>query len=498
MYQNEVWVGAPYQNNEKGKSAGAVYIYNIDKLQPQFSISGYVYDEKHNPITGVTLNFENGGKSTTTNIDGFFSHNIFYGWTGNIIPSKGDFQFMPEKIHLHNVRSDFSNVIFNRKQYTISGYINDSNDKPIIGVEILLSNNGGSTNTNRFGFYSHEVHHGWSGIALPHKKGYKFTPLAIPYSEEINENKMEQNYIGQQYSISGSIIDDKNTLISDVKLEFNNGGGSTITNEQGVYIKDLGYLWSGTITPKLIGYSFHPQSYTFNQIKINHIDINFQAIKKTYEISGRIIDNSNQPIKEVKVYFGNTYTITNNDGIFLHHITYKWNGNITPEKSGFIFQPSSIELKYKDLLEDEINIDFIALNKNYFINELEQEILLKNQEINQQKIIISEKLGIITDLNNTISSMYSKEELDESIDLYLKAEIMKYSSYRRYLDPGWHLISAVNAKVKPKVIPGGAIESIYMYRKGTYVPVNELIKGYGFWVYAKEKCEIIVDAFGTE
>ncbi|KPA09342.1 PKD domain-containing protein, partial [Candidatus Magnetomorum sp. HK-1] len=47
---------------------------------------------------------------------------------------------------------------------TISGYIKTPQGSPQIGSNIIFTNDGGSTSTDRYGYFTHEVPIGWSGI----------------------------------------------------------------------------------------------------------------------------------------------------------------------------------------------------------------------------------------------------------------------------------------------------------------------------------------------
>jgi len=82
-----------------------------------------------------------------------------------------------------------------QRKPSISGYVKTSDGKPIKGVTITFSNNGGSTITYSNGYYIKFVPYGWSGTVTPSKQGYTFNPTYRSYSN-VTSKQTNQNYTG--------------------------------------------------------------------------------------------------------------------------------------------------------------------------------------------------------------------------------------------------------------------------------------------------------------
>ena len=52
------------------------------------NISGYVRTSSGNGLSGVTVRFDNGGGTDTTNSSGY-SREVTYGWSGTVTPTTG-------------------------------------------------------------------------------------------------------------------------------------------------------------------------------------------------------------------------------------------------------------------------------------------------------------------------------------------------------------------------------------------------------------------------
>jgi hypothetical protein len=69
-------------------------------------ISGYVIDGDNNGIEGVSVAFNNGGATVTTNSSGYYSTSVTYGWSGTSTPTKEGWTFDPTSSTFSNVTSD--------------------------------------------------------------------------------------------------------------------------------------------------------------------------------------------------------------------------------------------------------------------------------------------------------------------------------------------------------------------------------------------------------
>ncbi len=89
-----------------------------------FTISGYVRDSANNSISGIKLNFSNYGGSVTTESSGFYSHQVYYGWSGTVTPEKSGYTFTPSS-------QLYTNVTFNK---SAQNYTGNPTAKPDIDV----------------------------------------------------------------------------------------------------------------------------------------------------------------------------------------------------------------------------------------------------------------------------------------------------------------------------------------------------------------------------
>ena len=161
----------------------------------QYSISGSISDIQNNPISGVEILFSNGGGISTTNLYGFFTHEVYKGWAGTIIPSGRGYNFTPSYVSFNNISSNSIEQLFKGSKLSISGFVTDKTGNPVEGVELVLSNNikNGTVITDQYGFYIHEIDKDWTGYIIPEKDTCTFNPSYTPYTA-VTKNFNNQNY----------------------------------------------------------------------------------------------------------------------------------------------------------------------------------------------------------------------------------------------------------------------------------------------------------------
>ena len=81
--------------------------------------------------------------------------------------------------------------------FRISGAVRTGQGEGIEGVSVVFSNGGGSGTTYSEENYTHPVVEGWSGVVIPSKPGYSFTPSSRSYSN-VNSEIAAQDYLGEQ------------------------------------------------------------------------------------------------------------------------------------------------------------------------------------------------------------------------------------------------------------------------------------------------------------
>ena len=85
------------------------------QIQQPKTISGYVRTSSGNGFSGVTVTFDNGGGTDTTNSSGYYSREVTYGWSGTVTPTKDDYSFIPISRSYSNVTSNQSNQDYSEK-----------------------------------------------------------------------------------------------------------------------------------------------------------------------------------------------------------------------------------------------------------------------------------------------------------------------------------------------------------------------------------------------
>ena len=147
-----------------------------------------------NGISGAIVTFDNGGGTVTTNSAGYYSHEVAYGWSGIVIPSKGGYNFEPASRSYTNVISNISNQNYTgstavQPKVTISGYVRTTSGSGIGDVALTFSNGGGTAATNSSGYYSRDLDNGWSGTVTPQKGDYSFIPVIRNYANLTADQK---------------------------------------------------------------------------------------------------------------------------------------------------------------------------------------------------------------------------------------------------------------------------------------------------------------------
>lgn len=240
---------------------------------------------------------------------------------------------------------------------TVSGYINTPKNHPQIGTTITFTNEGGSTSTDSSGYFSLQLPIGYSGIAVPSQNGYKFSPASMLFNNLV-DNAFDQHFTAQRLTITGFIKDKDNKPLPGVLLIFSNQSGETITDDNGKFIHDVDYNWSGTITPQLAGVDFEPQLHTYSSIIDNQHAQNFISTPRLYNIGGYITDQDNQPLENVKVCDGINCDNTDSNGYYEMIVNFMDDIDVTPVKKGYSFLPESIP--YTRISEDKPDSDFSA------------------------------------------------------------------------------------------------------------------------------------------
>ncbi len=93
-----------------------------------YTISGYVRNWCSVPVSGVSIDANNSGGHTTTDINGYYEIGVNYNWAGTITPAKNDYAFEPNSILYADVLGDIAD------QNYIANNIYDLNCDGSIGL----------------------------------------------------------------------------------------------------------------------------------------------------------------------------------------------------------------------------------------------------------------------------------------------------------------------------------------------------------------------------
>ena len=217
-------------------------------------------------VSGVELQGLPG--NPVTDEQGNYSFKIQFGWAGTVIPVKEGYTFRPPQKSYYEVTERLNNQNYDAEaiSLTISGEV-ICDDKVLSGV--ILKGLPGEPITGLDGKYNVKVKYGWSGLVIPEKEGYHFSPYQMEYTR-LTRDKMNNRYIAKpkMLTISGT-IEIAGKPITGVLFKANNGGGSSITDAQGRYSIEVPYMWTGEIFPSKQGLVFDPPSTSYKNVTEN-------------------------------------------------------------------------------------------------------------------------------------------------------------------------------------------------------------------------------------
>ena len=310
-----------------------------------------------NTETGnATLSWTDGTLQTTTSdINGNYSLNVSYNWSGTVSPSKIGFTFDPTS-------NNYTNVIANQTNENYSATLDSNSISGNTGVGgVTLNWNDGSAKSftsGGTGNYSINVYYNWTGTVTPSKTGYLFTPASNDYSNIITDQTNEDYTAAlDSNAISG------NTGVGGVTLNWNDGSAKSFTSGgTGNYSINVSYNWTGTVTPSKTGYTFSPVSKDYNNIISDQTNQNYTETLNSYTISG------NTGVGLVSLtWFDETQQTSTSDatGNYSIGVPFNWSGTITPSKTGYTFNPAN--KSYENIIENQLNQNYTDIINQYIV-----------------------------------------------------------------------------------------------------------------------------------
>lgn len=296
------------------------------------------------------------GAPVFTDVSGYYSASIDYGWSGTVKPVKAGYTFEPATMNYTKLTRERTNQDYSPKVITL----NISGSVGIDGVTMdgLPSN----PVTSGGGLYSTTVDYGWSGTVTPMKEGYEFTPPSNVYSL-ISKDQKSQNYTSKEitFTISGSV-----GTGSAIMKGF--PGKAVISKEDGTYSADVKYGWSGTVTPTKAGHTFDPPEIQYPALFGPEYDQNYIPMLLKQTISGTIRSDKGETVEDVFLLAdaGGGSTTTNANGEYELTVDYGWRGTITPTKVGYTFRPTNKQ--YPVVTKDQTNQGYSAILRTFTIS----------------------------------------------------------------------------------------------------------------------------------
>jgi type II secretory pathway component GspD/PulD (secretin) len=218
-------------------------------------------------VEGVTMRGLPG--NPVTRMDGTYSAEVKYNWSGTVTPTKDGYTFEPPEVQYTNLLGpETQSYIATLLKRTISGKITSEKGEPVEEVFILADAGGGSDTTNANGEFEISVDYGWRGTVTPAKEGYTFKPTKKSYTAAVTRDQLNEGFsaILKTFTIS-NVVMIGTTPIEGVSVSANNGGSSDETNTQGRFTVEVPYGWSGEITYTKEGFEFDPPSESFTDVR---------------------------------------------------------------------------------------------------------------------------------------------------------------------------------------------------------------------------------------
>lgn len=327
------------------------------------TISGRVMDHQGEALVGVTLSFSNNGGEAVSDVNGFYSRTLAYGWGGTVTPSKAGQTFIPPRRDYSSLIGDITGQDYAAAPVTplIAGLITTAAGTGVPGVTLSFSNNGGVAVTDASGAYAQKMPHDWSGTVVPSKPGYTFTPVQRSY-QQLASDRFSENYTAATTLpvISGRIANAAGKGIFGAVIVFSNGGGVTSSDANGNYSHNVPSGWSGEARPSAPGFVFSPEFIVYNLIVTDQGGQNYSAVAVSPGISGRVTDLNGVGVFNVTLVFSGDggATGTDTEGYYLHPVAYGWSGTVTAVKTGYVFSPA--ERVFDEVEADQQNMDFSA------------------------------------------------------------------------------------------------------------------------------------------
>ena len=325
------------------------------------TISGTVRDSGASPLSGVTIAFSSGGGTAVTEVDGTYSHQVSYGWSGTATPSLGGYTFDPLNIdYSGGVTSDLVN-----QDYT--GTLNSYT----LTTQVSPAGVGNVTRDPDYPSYTHGTSVELTAMA---NAGYAFSHWSNDASGSDNPltvvmdsaKTVTANFI-QNYTLTITTTGTGTGTVTS-----NDGGINCGTNCSVDYAEGTDVILSALAEPDSVfsGWSGDvpeghendsPLTVTMDQNR--NITATFDPAEVT--ISGTVTDDESAPIEGVQINGLPGNPTTNASGFYSATVSHGFSGTATPQMTGYSFTPSS--RNYDNIVSNQENQDYTGILDTYTI-----------------------------------------------------------------------------------------------------------------------------------
>lgn len=233
---------------------------NYSALKKSFILSGFIKSPNSQaPVSNVKLSGLAGEPYTDAN--GFFSVNLFYGWSGNMYPQKGyNWNFEPYSNTTSNLTSNKA-VSFTSGFY-ISGRCFENTGMPIQNVNLNGFPHPVQSDVN--GEYKVFVDSGWGGDITPSKDNITFIPDKRTYSNTFVSSDL------QDYQKQSAVVLNLKVFLAGAMYENTDTMRTTLNYKNYLPLVPPDTL-SGNQTPFI--YSRNPNDFVTNKFFQSHKNI---------------------------------------------------------------------------------------------------------------------------------------------------------------------------------------------------------------------------------
>ena len=233
--------------------------------------------------------------------------------------------------------------------YIIRGQVTEGG-KGLGGTVMTLS---GSVNdqvtTDSNGFYWFTVNDVGDYTVTPSKAFYDFTPASFVFSHLTHsQTGISHTARRQTFTISGQVTDEKDMGLDNIAVALvnaTNGDTSTLsTSSSGSFsFANIAAGFQYTVT------AANNNTFTFTPQSINtlsgNLALSFKGTRRSYTISGQVIDNSNQGLPGVKIDLSGVQTSTDNSGNYSFvSVPAGFGYVISAAKTHYSFNPQSLNI----------------------------------------------------------------------------------------------------------------------------------------------------------